>query len=38
MTATIETIQEAIKLGYPVTIIINGEYYEVQEDNDNENH
>ena len=27
MDLTIEQIREAIKAGYPVTIIINGEYY-----------
>ena len=27
MDLTIEQIKEAIKAGYPVTIIINGEYY-----------
>ena len=31
MIITIEEIQAAINAGYPVTIIINGEYYEVKE-------
>ena len=28
---TLEQIREAIKAGYPVTIIINGQYYEFKD-------
>lgn len=31
MNITLEQIQEAIKHGYPVTVIINGQYYEFKE-------
>jgi hypothetical protein len=31
MIITIEEIQAAINAGYPVDIIINGEYYELKE-------
>lgn len=30
MTITTEQIIEAIKAGYPVTVIINGEYYDYE--------
>lgn len=32
MIITLEEIQAAINAGYPVTIIINGEYYELKKD------
>lgn len=28
MNITLEQIQEAIEHGYPVTVVINGQYYE----------
>lgn len=31
-----EDITEAIKAGYPVTVIINGEYYNLEADNKTE--
>lgn len=33
MEITIEQIQEAIKAGYGLIIIINGEYYTLKEEN-----
>ena len=35
MIISIEEIQAAIQAGYPVTIIVNGEYYELQKEGDN---
>ena len=38
MEITTKQIDEAIKAGYPVTIIINGEYYDYEPDsNEKEN-
>lgn len=31
MTITIEMLLDAIRAGYPVEVIVNGEYYEVRE-------
>ena len=36
MNITLEQIQEAIKSGYPVTVIINGEYYDFTEGGEEE--
>ena len=34
MTITIETILDAIRAGYPVEVIVNGERYDIKTDAD----
>lgn len=34
-TITIEQIIEAMKAGYPATVIINGEYYDITAEKEN---
>lgn len=36
LSISFEDIREAIKAGYPVTVIINGEYYDLEADNNME--